>query len=353
MPHDFFVQFADDVLPEVPRLLVVGLGSLGITMLDEIVEALGARVESVAVGCDGPRLRETKASERIVVPRRGGLELSGLQGWMAGADVALVCGGLTERLGPEPTAVTAAALGRLARRAGALAVALEVSPLALEGERQRAWGEEQRATLESAFDAVFVFPGELANVESELPVADALAAGPRAAGRAGVALLELGGDDALVNVELSDLHAVLRGGGRALLTTGEGQGREAALTAMRAAQGALAPQGPTLGDVQGLLVQVASSSALKLRELQAALEWLKAGLHPEVHLKLGVSLRPELDDRVRVTLVGAEGTGQSRGPVPRVRQLELGWDAPPPAEPLALPLASVAFDALLGRAANG
>jgi cell division protein FtsZ len=123
--------------------------------------------------------------------------------------------------------------------------------------------------------------------------------------RAGVqGLTDLITFPATINTDFADVRSILQGSGTALMGIGSAKGEDRAL---RAAEEAI--NHPLLensiDNAQGVLMQIAGASDMKLKEVNEATKLIQEMVHPDANIIWGQSIDSSLGDEIRVTVVAA------------------------------------------------
>ncbi len=123
--------------------------------------------------------------------------------------------------------------------------------------------------------------------------------------RAGVqGLTDLITFPATINTDFADVRSILQGSGTALMGIGSAKGEDRAL---RAAEEAI--NHPLLensiDNAQGVLMQIAGASDMKLKEVNEATKLIQEMVHPDANIIWGSSIDSSLGDEIRVTVVAA------------------------------------------------
>ena len=116
--------------------------------------------------------------------------------------------------------------------------------------------------------------------------------------------------EGLVNVDFNDVKTVMSGMGRSMMGTGiaEGEGR-----AERAAMEAVASpllEDVDLSGVKGVLINISAGDDLELNEVDSVVKYITEATDPDATIIFGTTFYPEMEGKIRVTLV-ATGLGQA------------------------------------------
>ena len=219
---------------------------------------------------------------------------------LRGADLVFITAGMGGGTGTGASSVVAAAAHAL----GALSIGVFSRPFAFEGRRRARAADEGLERAEAQVDCCVVIEnqrllaGDLSMQEAFARADEVLAAGVRGIG----ALL---GGHGMINLDLADLRACLRVGGRAVM--GLGYGRDALEAAQRAVACDLLADTDLTG-AGGLLISFRGPRSLGLHAIAEASTWLGEQVDPDAEVCFGLVTDDTLDG-VEATVV-ATGLGR-------------------------------------------
>ena len=140
----------------------------------------------------------------------------------------------------------------------------------------------------------------------------------------------------LINLDFADVRTIMKGMGSAMMGMGEGEGEGRALEAARAAI-----DNPLLDDVsmtgaKGVLINITGGYDMTLFELDEAANEIRREVDPDANIILGSTFDPELEGRLRVSVVAAGidsaiGMGIVETPAQTVEAVAEKRDEPAPA----------------------
>jgi cell division protein FtsZ len=313
--------------PVVPRTLkqvVIGTGGAGGNIAAYLHQAGVGDVTVLAVNTDAQALASIDVPSRLVLgesvmrglgaggdPEQGRLaaenSLEQLRGLLSGTDLVYLVAGMGGGTGTGSAPVIA----RLARELGALVLAVVTLPFDFEGVRRRETAEQGLLELRREADGVIVVPNQkiMALVPDHAPlpecfqlIHDYLHQGVRGIAR-------LISEPGMINVDFSDLSAVLRGsngaGALAHLECEVG-GRVEDLTE-KLQQHPLLDEGQVLAGARSLLVSLNCGPEASMQEINRIMAVLQEKA-PGAFINLGVAITPAMAARIGVTIVvGLDG----------------------------------------------
>jgi cell division protein FtsZ len=299
------------------RIRVIGVGGGGGNAVNEMVRARRAGVEYVAINTDGQVLERSLADRRIRIGDQAtrGLGAGGdaalgrkaaeedeeaLRSAFLEADLVFIAAGLGGGTGSGAVPLIAAH----ARDAGALTVAVVTMPFAFEGLTRRRVAEAAVAELRPNVDTLLLIENERVNdiVAEDTPLADAFGYVNDVLGQTISAVVDIMATPGLVNLDFADVRAIMRDGGPGLTGIGRASGPD---RAVQAAHKAIASPllALDLRGARGILLHVAGSRKLALREVVRAAEVVREAADPDANVIFGATFEDRLKGDVRVTVI--------------------------------------------------
>src|SRR5437773_3408582 len=138
----------------------------------------------------------------------------------------------------------------------------------------------------------------------------------------------------MVNVDFADVRSVLREAGTALMSIGQGQGRN---RAQRAAEEAVAGGflNVTISGAKRVLFNISGDEDMTLFEVNEVAERIGEAIDDTADITCGAVIDPALHDTIRVTLIaaGMEALHTARLPAVRLEQQGYAVQGPRTASP--------------------
>jgi cell division protein FtsZ len=167
--------------------------------------------------------------------------------------------------------------------------------------------EEGIAKMREAVDTLIVIPNEhlmsiidkkTTSREAFLKADDVLRQGVQ-----GIAdLITIPGE---INVDFADVKATMAGQGDAIMGIGIAEGEDRAIeAASRAVDNPMLKDTSIVG-AQRILINIKASTDLPLWDIQEVVNYVKEKADPDVKLKYGTALDPEMGDSLQVTVIAA------------------------------------------------
>ncbi|MFH0831619.1 MAG: cell division protein FtsZ [archaeon] len=298
------------------NIRVVGCGGGGGNTLSRMKEIGIKGAELVAINTDAQDLLYTDADYKILIgkeltqglgagsnPRIG--EESAreseheIKQALAGSDMVFITCGLGGGTGTGSAPVVA----EMAKKQGALTIAVVTMPFSIEGQKRYENALFGLEKLESIVDTLIVIPNDkLLELAPELPLHTAFKVADEILTNAVKGTTEVITKSGLVNLDFADIKAVMTGGGVALIGLGESDSQDRAQEAVEKAL-----QNPLLDvDVSGAtgaLVNIIGGPDLSLDEARKILETINKRLNPEAKLIWGAQISEDMEKTVRVMLI--------------------------------------------------
>jgi cell division protein FtsZ len=296
---------------------VLGVGGAGGNALNEMIGFRDGGVDYLAINTDGQVLEQSLADRRIRIGDQvtRGLGAGGdaalgrqaaeedeesLRAAVAGASLVFVAAGLGGGTGSGAAPV----LASHAREAGALTIAVVTMPFAFEGPTRRSVAEAALSELRPNVDTLLVIENDrvMDLVEDDTPLSGAFRYVNDVLAQTVRAVVDIMAKPGLVNLDFADVCAIMRDGGTGLVGIGHASGADRAVEAARKAIAS-----PLLAvDLHGaraILLHVAGSRHLALRDVVRAAETVREAADPEANLIFGATFDDHLKDEVRVTVI--------------------------------------------------
>lgn len=306
------------------NIKVFGIGGAGLNAVNNMIRSGLEGVEFFAANTDAQALASSLAVNKI---RLGDEITKGLGagadpdvGYAAakestdsirraleGADMVFITAGMGGGTGTLGSAVVA----EVARELGCLTVGVVTKPFLFEGRRRMKNGERGIQELRKQVDTLITIPNQrlLTIAGRNTSLIDTFKRADDILFQAVKGISDLIIYEGLVNVDFADVRAVMSEMGMAMMGTGEAQGENRALEAAEKAISSPLLEDISIHGARGVLINVTASPDVTLQEVNEAAELIHAEAHEEANIIWGMVLDPDLDDKVRVTVI-ATGFGE-------------------------------------------
>jgi cell division protein FtsZ len=306
------------------KIKVIGMGGGGCNAITRMVRDEIRGVEFIAMNTDAQALAITEAPVRFQLGERvtRGLGAGGdhnvgqraaeenrdeLVQLVTGSDMVFVTAGMGGGTGTGSIPVVA----EIAKKSGALTIAIVTKPFTFEGRHRTKTAEEGIARLAGKCDTLIIIPNDKlltlcdrqTNVENAFRMADECL-------RHGVqAISEVITVPGMINLDFADVRAIMKDAGPAWMSIGIGSG---ANRATDAAKDALASPllDVSIKGAKGVLFNITGSDNLTLHEVNQAAEIIRAAVDPGANIIFGVRKDEHMDKELKITLI-ATGFAQA------------------------------------------
>lgn len=313
-------------LARFAKIKVVGVGGGGCNAVASMI-ATGSMsgVDFVAINTDSQALLSNPASVKIQIGEglTRGLGSGGdpeigkkaaeesvqkIQEKIGDADMVFVTCGMGGGTGTGASPIIA----DLAKKAGALTVAVVTKPFSFEGTRRMVQAEEGIMELKDKVDTMIVIPNQriLEVVDKKVSLIEAFRTvdSVLASGVQGISdLITMPG---LVNVDFADVRAIMSNAGSALMGIGVASGENRAGTAARQAVSSPLLE-ISIEGAKGVLYNIIGGPDLTMYEVDEASKIISSAADADANIIFGATIDESLIDQIKITVI-ATGFDESR-----------------------------------------
>jgi len=298
------------------QIKVVGMGGAGNNTITRLMQVGIVGAETIAVNTDAQDLLYTDADVKILIGRQltGGLGAGAnpkigmeaareskdeLKKALRGADMVFLTCGLGGGTGTGSIPVVA----EIAKKMGALTLAVVTLPFSMEGKQRMDNAKEGLENLENVVDTLIVIPNDrLLEIVPDVSLATAFKIADEILVNSVKGIAELVTKPGLVNLDFADVRAVMGEGGLAMIGMGESDTENRAFEAVeRALNNPLITV--DVDGAKGALINVMGGPDITIREAQQIVEAVSTRLSSEAKIIWGAQVSEELGDRVRTLLI--------------------------------------------------
>jgi cell division protein FtsZ len=229
----------------------------------------------------------------------------------------------------------------VAKQLDALTIAVVTKPFSFEGSRRMRQAEQSMAELSETVDTLITIPNDrlLAIVPKGTSIAEAFKLSDDILRQAVQGISDIITTPGLMNLDFSDIKAIMLGSGHAMMGTATCKGDNAATEAAKQAINCPLLDDTKIRGSRRILINMTGSASLGLHEVNAACSLIREAAECEdVQINFGVILNESMADAVKVTVI-ATGFQPAGMPVPvkpvtvESRLLARPEPAPAPAPP--------------------
>ncbi|MFW9843263.1 MAG: cell division protein FtsZ [Candidatus Thorarchaeota archaeon] len=307
-----------DLLDSVSaRILVAGVGGAGNNAITRLMEVGVEGAETLALNTDAQDLYFCNSHHKLLLGKEtcGGLgagnnpdvgEAAAIESYdvikdVVRGDLVFITGGMGGGTGTG----AAAHVAKAAKENGALTVAIVCLPFDVEGATRKKNATRGLNALMEHVDTLIAIPNEkLLEIAPDLSMPEAFMVADEVLVRAVKGIAELISKPGLVNLDFADVRTTMKNGGVSIIALGEGVGEDRAEEAVvNALRNPLIDV--SIENARNILVNVSGSADLQLVEAKRAVELVTEQVHPGAEVIYGALIVPELEDRLRVTIIAS------------------------------------------------
>ncbi len=286
------------------RIKVVGVGGSGSNAIARMMRSQIQGVDLISINTDLQDLRKNQANFKIQIgkkltkglgagmnPKIGKLAAeenkSDIIDILKDSDLVFITCGLGGGCGTGASPVVA----EIAKKGGALTIAVVTKPFSFEGIPRKKIAEGGLENLKGKVDSLLIIPNDklLKMVNEKISVSSAFFLCDEILIQAVQGISDLVSLSGIVNVDFADLQTVMKNSGPALFGVGRGKGENRVKTAVN-----FALRSPLLEDIslkggKAVLINISGGKDLALSEIQEAIQMIRDNLDPEVKLIFGAA----------------------------------------------------------------
>ena len=314
-----------------PKIVVIGVGGAGGNAIANMMEAEIEGVDFIVSNTDAQALSSSPAERRIQLGPdiTGGLgagarpevgkaaaeeTVEDIEDALEGCNMCFIAAGMGGGTGTGAAPVIAEA----ARKKGVLTVGVVTKPFLFEGTRRMRAAEAGIDELQKHVDTLIVIPNQnlflVAKAETTFKEAFMLADEVLQQGvRSITDLMVMPG---LINLDFADVRSVMSEMGKAMMGTGEGEGDNRALDAAERAIANPLLDGVSMAGAKGVIISIIGGEDMKLLEVDEAANHIRELVDEDANIIWGSAFNPELDGKIRVSVVATGIDESMRGNTP-------------------------------------
>ena len=298
------------------KIKIMGIGGGGNNSLSRMREIGIKGGELIAINTDAQDLLYANADQKILIGKEltQGLGAgsnpqvvqeaakeyeSEIKKKISGSDMIFITCGLGGGTGTGAAPVVAG----IAKKQGALTIAIVTLPFTIEGKKRIENAMNGLEKLEAIVDTLIVIPNDkLLELAPDLPLQTAFKIADEVLTNAVKGVTELVTKTGLVNLDFADVKAVMVNGGVSLIGMGEADSQSRAIEAVEKAI-----NNPLLdvdiSDATGALVNVIGGSNMSLDEYKTIIAAVGDKLSPDAKLIGGAQIAEDMDKSIRVLII--------------------------------------------------
>lgn len=314
--NDIDAELEELLSRQSAKIKVVGTGGGGNNTINRLTDVGIVGAETIAMNTDAQDLLYTNADAKVLLGKEithglgaGSIPQIGeeaareseheIKQKLQGADMVFITAGLGGGTGTGSAPVIA----EIAKKCGALTVAIVTLPFEMEGNRRYENAIMGLEKLEHLVDTLIVIPNDkLLELAPDLPLQTAFKVADEILTNAVKGIAEVVTKAGLVNLDFADIRAVMGKGGVAMIGIGESDTDQRSVEAVEKAI-----NNPLLDvditGANGALINVAGGSDMTLDEAKKVVETVSDKLDEDANIIWGATISEDLGKALRVLLI--------------------------------------------------
>jgi cell division protein FtsZ len=126
----------------------------------------------------------------------------------------------------------------------------------------------------------------------------------------------------LINLDFADVRSVMQEMGKAMMGTGEAEGDDRALIAAQKAIANPLLDGVSMQGAKGVIISITGGEDMRLLEVDEAANHIRDLVDPEANIIWGSAFNPDLEGKIRVSVVATGIEAQARDAAPAASAAE-------------------------------
>ncbi len=308
-------QKAVSLSQEDLRISVVGVGGAGCNCVNRIYSSGIKSAKTVAVNTDGKHLNMVSAHKKLLIGRTvtrglgaGGdlsiakkcaeIDRNEIARAVGENDIVFLCAGMGGGTGSGAAPIVA----QIAKDQGAVVISMVTFPFALERVRIKKAQKAIKDLVKVSDTVVVIDNNKLVTYAPNLPINKAFELADSITTRAVRGIADTIAFPSLINVDYADVKAVMDNGGLALISLGQGKGRNKVEEAVEDTINHPLLEVDYEG-AKGCLLHLEGGHDLTLGDAIKAGELITEQFDDNTGIKMGARINPELKDTLYITAI--------------------------------------------------
>lgn len=299
------------------NIKVVGIGGAGCNAVNRMIDSNLQGINFIAVNTDSQALKKSKAETKIQIGEKltKGLGAGGnpevgqksaeesldtIEKILTGADMVFITAGMGGGTGTGAAPIIAKA----AKMSGALTVGVVSKPFSFEGKKRKEHADLGIRFLKNYVDSLVVVPNDklLQISERNTSMLDAFRKADEVLKDGVDGISSLISDAGLINLDFADVKTVMSDRGIAHMGMGSASGEDRVQVAIKNAVESPLLETSIKG-AKGVLLNIVGGYDLGMLEVNDAANLIAKEADDEAIIIFGTSVREDLHDEVRVTVI--------------------------------------------------
>ncbi len=305
------------VVETFAKIKVIGVGGSGGSAVNRMIDCGIKGVDFIAMNTDVQALHYSKAPKKIhigkTITRGLGAGMNPEVGRQAAeeaeeeirealkdANMVFITCGMGGGTGTGASPVVA----EIARDLGALTVAVVTRPFSFEGSQRSNIAERGFAELADRVDAIITIQNDkiLQVIDKKTSILDAFMIVDDVLRQGIQGIAETISIPAMINVDFSDVKAIMQDAGSALMGIGRATGENKAVEAAKAAISSQLLE-MSIDGAKGVLFTIFGGVDLAMSDVNEAAKVITASADEEAKIIFGVGIDEKLKDEIKITVV--------------------------------------------------
>lgn len=298
------------------KIKVLGVGGGGNNSITRMSEVGIEGCETIAVNTDAQDLLYANADVKVLIGRdlTQGLGAGSnpkigedaaketeaeLKQKLQGSDMIFITAGMGGGTGTGAAPVIAS----IAKKAGALTIAIVTMPFSIEGQKRIENAVNGLEKLEECVDTLIVIPNDkLLELAPDLPLHTAFKIADEILTNSVKGIAEMVTKTGLVNLDFADIRAVMSKGGTSVIGIGESDTDNRALESVEKAISNPLLDVDIIG-ANGALINISGGPDMTLEEAKQVVEAISSKLSPDAKIIWGAQISADLQNTIRTLLI--------------------------------------------------
>jgi cell division protein FtsZ len=300
------------------KIKVIGVGGGGGNAVDNMIEMGLIGVDFICANTDAQALAAAKAPLKLQlgakltrglgagsnpdVGRRAAEEdRDKIREILDGAHMVFITAGMGGGTGTGGAPICA----EVAKEIGALSVAVVTKPFTFENTKRMDQAEAGIVDLSRHVDTLLCIPNQrLLEVSGkDTPLLSAFKKADEILYYAVKGISDLITVRGLINLDFSDVRAVMAETGMAIMGTGRADGKSKGVEAAKRAVTSPLLEELSINGARGVLVNLTGGDTLTLEDVEGAMTYIQKEVHPDAHIIFGAVIDRRMKDELMVTVI--------------------------------------------------
>lgn len=297
------------------KIVVIGVGGAGNDTVTQLIRMGIKNTHTIAINTDSLQLNTSQADQKILIEEkltqdnhasgepvleRAAIEepQKKIEKALTNVDIVFVTTGLSGGTGIRAALVVA----EIARKKGAITIGVVAKPFQIEKDRVKSASYTLTEFQRECDTVVVIDNNQLAELAPELPISEAFKITDQVLAKVIKGMVEMISASNLINFDLANFINIVKHGGVAVMGIGESDAQNRAEEAVHNALRSPL-QDVDYAEATGAFIEVTGDSQMTIEEANHVGEIVTEMMNNNAQVIWGARVDPELNGRIRVTLV--------------------------------------------------